>query len=101
MVSISRSDYSQTIVSNIYPAQGGDAGVPCNPDARDWTGNMILAELAMQDQIIPCKHDFILRFGLDMQVRCISPLTDETASNMTSMPGVMTDRLSPVCCDRR
>lgn len=62
---------------------GWGRGVPCNPDARDWPGNMILAELAMQDQIIRCKHDFILRFDLDMQMRCISPLTDETASNIT------------------
>jgi hypothetical protein len=59
----------------------------------------------MQDQIIPCKHDFILKLRLDMQMSYIFRLVDETASNMMlsslarEMYEVETD--SRVCCDRR
>lgn len=45
----------------------------------------LLGQLIMQDQAVPCKHDFILKTGLDMQMSCIFRLTDETASNMTSL----------------
>ena len=45
----------------------------------------LLGELTMQDRIIPCKHDFILRLGLDIWMSCISRLTDGTASNLISL----------------
>lgn len=79
---------TQTMAAPFYqiciPLRVGTAGVPCNPDARDWTGKTrsLLGGLTMQDQIIPCKHDFILRLRLDMQMSYIFRLMDETASNM-------------------
>ena len=83
---ISYLNHGHTIVPNMYPAKSGDgwAGVPYNPDARDWTGKTrsLLAKLTMQDRIIPCQHDFILRLRLDMQMGYIFRLMDQAASNM-------------------